>query len=78
MPAGRGGLAGGKKELGSHGIWRILQNFLEHSTTLLKKSKRKSWDWVKAQPVSSCSQHKGRWGLRSKASIKHLMSDCFL
>lgn len=37
--AGRGGLAGGKKELGSYGIWRILQNFLEHPATLLRKAR---------------------------------------
>lgn len=38
MLAGRDGLAGGKKELGSSGVWRILQNFLEHPAILLRKA----------------------------------------
>lgn len=39
MPAGRDGLAGGKKELGSGGVRMTLQNFLEHPATLLRKAR---------------------------------------
>lgn len=36
MPGGRGRLASGKKELGSHRIWRIVPNFLEPPASVLR------------------------------------------